>query len=60
MTSTVTAISSTGPLGFLGAGLLLQRTDSPTAGFVLVVTTFAIGAAVVTSARIRPATQIAA
>jgi len=47
MTSTMTAISSTGPLGFLGAGLLLQNAESATAGFVLVVTAFAAGAAVV-------------
>ena len=47
MTSTMTAISSTGPLGFLGAGLLLQNAASPTAGFVLVVAAFAAGAAVV-------------
>jgi MFS family permease len=47
MTSTMTAISSTGPLGFLGAGLLLQNAQSATAGFALVVTAFAAGAAVV-------------
>jgi MFS family permease len=47
MTSTMTAISSTGPLGFLGAGLVLQNAASPTAGFVLVVSAFAAGAAVV-------------
>jgi hypothetical protein len=47
MTSTMTAISSTGPLGFLGAGLLLQNAASATAGFVLVVTAFTAGAVVV-------------
>jgi MFS family permease len=47
MTSTMTAISSTGPLGFLGAGLLLQNAESATAGFALVVAAFAAGAVVV-------------
>jgi MFS family permease len=50
MTSTTTAISSTGPLGFLGAGLLLQDASSPTAGFVLVVAAMGAGAAVVAAA----------
>jgi MFS family permease len=60
MTSTVTAISSAGPLGFLGAGLLLERSGSPTAGFVLVVAAFAVGAAVVASARVSPGTEVSA
>jgi MFS family permease len=47
MTSTMTAISSTGLLGFLGAGLLLQGAASATAGFVLVVATFTAGAVIV-------------
>jgi len=47
MTSTMTAISSTGLLGFLGAGLLLQSAETATVGFALVVGAFTTGAVVV-------------
>jgi predicted MFS family arabinose efflux permease len=57
MTSTMTAISSTGPLGFLGAGLLLQHLESPTAGFTLVVAAMTLGAAVVAGAPLIPSSQ---
>jgi MFS family permease len=50
MTSTMTAISSTGPIGFLCAGLLLQNAASPTAGFILVSAAAVVGALIVASA----------
>jgi MFS family permease len=50
MTSTMTAISSTGPVGFLCAGLLLQNAASPTVGFVLVSAATVVGASIVASA----------
>jgi len=53
MTSTMTAISSTGLIGFLGAGLLLQDAASATPGFVLVVAAFAAGAVVVAAGVLR-------
>jgi MFS family permease len=53
-----TLISATGPLGFVGAGLLLHRAASVTPGFVLVAATTTLGAAIVAAgARIgEPAT----
>jgi MFS family permease len=46
-----TAISATGPLGFVGAGLLLQHTASLTPAYGLVVAVATVGAAIVVSAR---------
>jgi hypothetical protein len=45
-----TAISATGPIGFVGAGLLLQHAESVTATYGLVVATASIGAAIVLAA----------
>ncbi len=45
-----TAISATGPLGFVGAGLLLQHATSGAPGFALVAAAATLGAAVVASA----------
>jgi MFS family permease len=42
-----TLMSATGPLGFVGAGLLLHASQSATAGFVLVVAATTVGAAIV-------------
>ena len=42
-----TLLSATGPLGFVGAGLLLHGSQSATAGFVLVVAATTVGAAIV-------------
>ncbi len=50
MTSVTIAISVPAPLGFLGAGLLAQRTGSTSASFALVAVASTIGAAVVTVA----------
>ncbi len=47
MTSVTIAISAPGPLGFLGAGLLAQRTGSTTASLLLVATATTLGALVV-------------
>lgn len=47
MTSVTIAISAPGPLGFLGAGLLAQRTGSTTASLLLVAAAATIGALVV-------------
>jgi MFS family permease len=58
MTSTMTAISSTGPLGFLGVGLLLQHMASPTVGFVLVAAAFTVGAAVVAAAQLSQGNRV--
>jgi len=60
MTSAMTAISSTGPLGFLGAGLLLQQAASPMVGFVLVVAAFTVGAVVVAAAQLSPSSRVPA
>jgi predicted MFS family arabinose efflux permease len=60
MTSTMTAISSMGPLGFLGAGLLLQHLASPTVGFVLVAAAFTVGAVVVAAAQLSQGNRIRA
>lgn len=46
MASVTTVISAPGPLGFLGAGLLMQRTGSVAASFVLVSAAATVGAAV--------------
>lgn len=45
MTSVTIAISVPGPLGFLGAGLLAQRTASTTASLLLVATAATLGTA---------------
>ena len=50
MTSVTIAISVPAPLGFLGAGLLAQRTGSTSASFALVAVASTLGAAVVTVA----------
>jgi hypothetical protein len=47
MTSVTIAISLPAPLGFLGAGLLAQRTGSTSASFGLVAVTSTLGAAIV-------------
>src|SRR5262249_17166461 len=47
MTSVNIAISAPGPVGFLGAGLLAQRTGSTTASLLLVVAAATLGAAVI-------------
>jgi predicted MFS family arabinose efflux permease len=59
MTSTLTAISSTGPLGFLGAGLLLQDAASPTVGFVLVSAAAVTGALIVAGSLVKPSVAAA-
>src|SRR3954469_19330899 len=47
MTSVTIAISVPAPLGFLGAGLLAQRTGSTSASFALVAVTTTLGATIV-------------
>jgi predicted MFS family arabinose efflux permease len=49
-TSVNAAISATGPLGFVGAGLLLYGASSVTPGFVLVAAAETLGAAIVATA----------
>jgi len=46
----MTAISATGPLGFVAAGILLQHGGSATPGFMLVATAATVGATVVVAA----------
>jgi MFS family permease len=46
MTSVNIAISAPGPVGFLGAGILTQRTGTPTASLLLVALASTLGAAV--------------
>jgi predicted MFS family arabinose efflux permease len=48
MASATTAMSATGPLGFVGAGFLLQRSASALPGFALVAAATTLGAAIVT------------
>jgi predicted MFS family arabinose efflux permease len=48
--SVTTVISAAGPLGFVGAGLLLHRSASVTPGFVLVAAAATLGAVIVASA----------
>ncbi len=48
-----TAISATGPVGFVGAGLLLQHVSSVTVTYGLVVVTASLGAAIVLAATTR-------
>ncbi len=59
-TSVNAAISATGPLGFVGAGLLLHRATSVTPGFVLVVAAATLGAAIVATAGAAAPTQAGA
>jgi MFS family permease len=47
-----TAISATGPVGFVGAGLLLEHAASVTAAYTLVAASASVGAAVVVAATI--------
>jgi hypothetical protein len=49
MTSVTIAISAPGPLGFLGAGLLAQRTGSTVASVLLVAVAATVGAVVTAS-----------
>jgi hypothetical protein len=49
-TGVTTTISATGPLGFVGAGLLLQGSTSARAGFGLAVGAATLGAAIVVAA----------
>jgi hypothetical protein len=51
MTSVMTAMSAMGPLGFVGAGLLLQQSASAMPGFALVAAATTLGA---TIAVVRP------
>ena len=47
-----TAISATGPVGFVGAGLLLEHAASVTAAYTLVAASASVGAVVVVAATI--------
>ncbi|MDT4988414.1 MAG: hypothetical protein QOI74_2508, partial [Micromonosporaceae bacterium] len=50
MTSVTVAIAAPAPLGFLGAGLLVQHTGSTTSGLVAVAASTTLGAATVVRA----------
>lgn len=52
MTAVTTTISAAGPLGFVGAGLLLHGANSVTPGFVLVAAAATVGATIVATARV--------
>jgi MFS family permease len=52
MTSVTIAISTPGPLGFLGAGFLAQYTGSPVPSLLLIAVAATLGALVILSARI--------
>jgi predicted MFS family arabinose efflux permease len=54
MTTVTSVMSAAGPLGFAGAGLLLQYAPSVTAGFALVAVATTAGAAIALSAGRRP------
>jgi predicted MFS family arabinose efflux permease len=51
--STNTAMSATGPLGFVAAGLLLQHATSAVLGFLLVAAATSVGAAVVVASHLK-------
>jgi predicted MFS family arabinose efflux permease len=53
MASATTAMSATGPLGFVGAGFLLQRSASALPGFALVAAATTVGAAIVAVSGLR-------
>jgi MFS family permease len=54
MTAVMIAMSAPGPVGFLGAGFLAQRTGSTTASLLLVAVSATLGAAVTVRALLRP------
>lgn len=56
-TSVTTAISATGPLGFAGAGFLLQESSSPLPGFGLAAAAATLGAATIVAAGARTPTH---
>jgi hypothetical protein len=51
MASATTLMSATGPLGFVGAGLLLQGSASAVPGFVLVAVATTVGATIIVVSR---------
>ncbi len=53
MASAETAMSAMGPLGFIGAGLLLEGSASPLPGFMLAAGATTVGAAIVGAAHLR-------
>ena len=55
--TTHTVISATGPLGFVAAGVLLQRAASPFPGFAIVAGAFGTGAAIVASSGFWPSAR---
>jgi hypothetical protein len=52
MASVTTMISAPGPIGFVGAGLLMQRTRSVAASLALVSAAATVGAAVAVAGRL--------
>jgi len=52
MASATTVMSATGPLGFVGAGVLLQGSTSALPGFALVAAATTVGAAIIVISRL--------